>query len=142
MYNQLEHDCSVYFASIAEGGRRFAEAYLSQPRVLQYAAEVLTNYALHVFPAKGRQHMIGIKPATAMSSLSLFSERSLNDIGLETGTDKSSRAHDYLGYYENALRGLSRIDRILEIGVHEGASLRMWRDFLPRARIVGLDLLP
>jgi trans-aconitate methyltransferase len=32
--------------------------------------------------------------------------------------------------------------RLLEIGVKQGASLRMWADFFPRATIVGIDLNP
>jgi hypothetical protein len=49
----IERECPNTFASIAEGGRCFAEAYLTRPRVLQYAAEVLTGYARYVHPATG-----------------------------------------------------------------------------------------
>lgn len=49
----IEQECPNTFASIAEEGRSFAETYLTRPRVLQYAAEVLTGYALHVYPATG-----------------------------------------------------------------------------------------
>ena len=48
---QIERECPNAFASIAEEGRYFAETYLVRPRVLQYAAEVLTGYARHVYPA-------------------------------------------------------------------------------------------
>ena len=137
---RMERKCPSAFASIAEEGRYFAETYLTRRRVLQYAAEVLTNYALYVFPAKDRQHMTTTQQATGKSFMPKFSDRSLNEIGLETGTDKSSRHHDYLGFYELALRGQSKIDRLLEIGVHQGASVRMWREFLPNAQIVGMDV--
>lgn len=67
---------------------------------------------------------------------------SLDQIALANGTDKSSRIHDYCQKYERYL-GLDRMAplRILEIGIHEGASLRMWRDYLPNAQIVGIDIL-
>lgn len=32
--------------------------------------------------------------------------------------------------------------RILELGVHSGASLLIWRDYLPNATVVGLDIEP
>jgi predicted O-methyltransferase YrrM len=137
---RMERKGLCAFASIAEEGRSFAETYLTRRRVLQYAAQVLTNYALYVYPAKDRQHMTATKQASEISSLPKFSHRSLNEIGLAVGTDKSSQHHDYLGFYELALRGQSKIDRLLEIGVYHGASVRMWCEFLPNAQIVGLDV--
>ena len=67
------------------------------------------------------------------------------------GTDKGyeiGAAHGYVAPYH---RELSRIRRrvrtVIEIGIGEyadpyrgGASLRMWKDFFPRARIVGIDI--
>ena len=68
---------------------------------------------------------------------------SLNDIGLATGTDKASVLHDYLGVYENNLRHLRDRDFVLvEIGVHQGASVRMWEQYFSRARIIGVDIKP
>jgi hypothetical protein len=136
----MERKCPRAFVSIAEEGRHFAETYLTRERVLQYAAEVLTNYALYVFPAKAQRHMTATKQVKEKRLLPKFSDRSLDEIGLETGTDKSSRHHDYLGFYELALRGQSKIDRLLEIGVDHGASVRMWHEFLPNAQIVGMDV--
>jgi hypothetical protein len=67
--------------------------------------------------------------------------KSLNTIGLETGTDKSSRIHNYLDVYEATLSHL-RDDsfKMIEIGVHKGHSLAMWAEFFPKARIVGADI--
>ncbi|MGZ6734654.1 MAG: class I SAM-dependent methyltransferase, partial [Nocardioides sp.] len=67
--------------------------------------------------------------------------RSLNEIGLSTGTDKASTMHDYLGVYERNLSHLRDRDFLLiEIGVHQGASLKMWKEFFSRARIIGVDI--
>lgn len=64
----------------------------------------------------------------------------LNALGLHHGTDKSSDKHGYLPIYEAFLAPLRDQEiTLLEIGVKEGASLRVWRDYFPRARIVGLD---
>jgi SAM-dependent methyltransferase len=64
---------------------------------------------------------------------------------LPSGTegDVTVKPIAYLPVYEELL-GASRGRRItlLELGVWKGDSLAMWRDALPRARIVGVDLRP
>lgn len=66
----------------------------------------------------------------------------LDQIGQRHGTDKSSTHHDFLRHYESFLGQAAPIRTLLEIGVYDGASLRTWRDFLPDARIIGLDIDP
>lgn len=68
---------------------------------------------------------------------------SLDDIGRALGTDKSSLRHNYLPLYEQHLEAV-RLQPItlLELGVLDGASLAMWRQWLPNARIIGLDHNP
>lgn len=58
-------------------------------------------------------------------------------------TDKSSLGHNYLVWYEQFL-GPMRDEpiTILEIGVFGGESLRTWRDYFQRARVVGMDIDP
>ena len=78
-----------------------------------------------------------------------MSERSLREIALETRTDKEG-AHFYADAYERHLGHLrSRAITLLEIGVggyadpaRGGESLRMWKEFFPRARIIGIDIHP
>jgi hypothetical protein len=36
----------------------------------------------------------------------------------------------------------NKVRKVLEIGIGTGASLRMWRDFFPRAMIYGVDIDP
>jgi len=64
----------------------------------------------------------------------------LDDLALKYGTDKGSSDHNYCPHYERYLAP-RREDPLtmLEIGVWEGASLHMWREYLPNATIVGLD---
>lgn len=64
----------------------------------------------------------------------------LNDIGLRYDADKSSRFHNYLDFYEKHLPGRDFSGRLLEIGVMDGFSMRMWREYYPRAEIIGLDI--
>jgi hypothetical protein len=72
----------------------------------------------------------------------------LEELAARHGTDKLR--HGYIPYYERYLGHLrARPVSVLEIGVggfddpHAGGeSLRMWRDYFARGRIVGLDIFP
>ncbi|WP_341887617.1 hypothetical protein [Variovorax sp. YR752] len=73
--------------------------------------------------------------------------RSLADLALEFGTDKLT--HGYLTTYEKYLAP-RRQDAltIVEIGLKKRAkgvsgceSLRMWREYFPNARVIGLDII-
>lgn len=65
---------------------------------------------------------------------------SLNDIGLKYNADKSSRFHHYLDFYEEHLPDRSFKGRLLEIGIMDGLSMKMWREYYPHAEIVGIDI--
>lgn len=55
------------------------------------------------------------------------------------GSDKVSR-HAYTPFYYELLKDRREsVKKVLEIGILEGASLRMWRDFFPNAIIYGAD---
>lgn len=61
-------------------------------------------------------------------------------LGEMAGTDKATW-HRYCDFYESVLP--KHIDSLLEIGVKDGASLKMWRDYyFPYSLIIGLDILP
>lgn len=54
----------------------------------------------------------------------------------------TKRMHGYMPVYERFLAPIREDAKtVLEIGVQSGASLRMWRDYFPRANIIGLDIL-
>lgn len=66
--------------------------------------------------------------------------KQLNASGYDT--DKAAHAH-YLRNYEEHFRGLVDKDvRLLELGVLNGGSLLLWRDYFERGTVVGLDLNP
>jgi glycosyltransferase involved in cell wall biosynthesis len=63
---------------------------------------------------------------------------SLPQLGEKYGTDKVG--HEYLPHYQQRFDSLrDRPISILEIGVFEGASLRMWADYFPLAQVYGID---
>lgn len=62
----------------------------------------------------------------------------LQHIGLKHNTDKATY-HKYLDFYQKHLPKVEFAGRLLEIGVMDGASLRMWREYYPRAEIIGID---
>ncbi|MDE1567144.1 class I SAM-dependent methyltransferase [Aquabacter sp. P-9] len=67
----------------------------------------------------------------------------LNTIGLRHGTDKASKGHAYLSHYDRNFSALRGNDLTLfEIGGLNGASLRMWCDYFPKAKVVCLDINP
>jgi glycosyltransferase involved in cell wall biosynthesis len=60
----------------------------------------------------------------------------------EEGTDKY-HVHQYTRIYDAHLFQIrKRVKRVLELGLLRGASLAMWRDYFPRAEIVGADIEP
>lgn len=68
--------------------------------------------------------------------------RNFHEIACSAGTDKCTR-HAYGQYYEAHLekrRNDSLV--ILEIGILMGASLRLWEEYFPNARIYGVDINP
>ncbi len=67
----------------------------------------------------------------------------LSQLAIKHGTDKGPGCHNYTALYESMFGGI-REDKlkILEIGVLEGASLRMWCDYFPNAEIHGMDIDP
>jgi hypothetical protein len=66
----------------------------------------------------------------------------LCDLADKYGCDKApSIRHSYTPFYHQLFQGRC-VRALLEVGVLEGASLRMWRDYFPEAEIVGFDIEP
>lgn len=63
----------------------------------------------------------------------------LQKLGLKHNTDKAT-FHKYLDFYQQHLPKRSFNGRLLEIGVMDGGSLRMWREYYPEAEIIGIDI--
>lgn len=71
----------------------------------------------------------------------LVNKNSLDDIAKYHGTDKSSETHNYCKKYQKYFP-YNRYDslKILEIGIWEGESLRMWKDYYSNSTIIGIDI--
>jgi hypothetical protein len=68
----------------------------------------------------------------------------LDALGCKYGTTKASNTpgtkNNYLPFYEVFLAPIRyKPITLLEIGVEHGNSLRMWREYFPNARIIGID---
>lgn len=67
----------------------------------------------------------------------------LDEIGTKYGTDRSSKGNDCLSFYDLFLAGIrDREITILEVGVSDGASLKTWEEYFPKARVIGADINP
>lgn len=65
----------------------------------------------------------------------------IKELARKYKTDKYS--HGYTGYYDSLFSTLrNKKINLLEIGVKDGASLRVWRDYFPNANIFGVDIDP
>jgi hypothetical protein len=101
---------------------------ITQARAIRRAAESPVFYVKHVIskpPARQRLH----------------------EIGRFCGTDKADDEHtfylSYLDVYERYFEPIrDESIRILEIGVKEGSSLRMWKSYFRNGLIYGLDINP
>jgi len=76
-----------------------------------------------------------------MTLIEILKNFNLDDAGYTYGTDKNT-IHDYInGFYESGLLPYKEksLD-ILEIGIYFGASLKLWREYFPNAKIYGADI--
>ena len=62
----------------------------------------------------------------------------LHQLGLKYQTDKATY-HNFCDDYELFLSPYT-INCIVEVGIYRGHSLRMWSEFYPEAKIIGLDI--
>ncbi len=59
---------------------------------------------------------------------------------LRYGGGDSDTNHNYTPVYHDLLgKDRDAVQHVLEIGVHAGSSLRMWKEYFPFAQIVGID---
>lgn len=69
-----------------------------------------------------------------------MSRESLDDLALRHGTDKASGRHNFARIYDRYFRHLrDEPVTLVEIGVKHGASVRMWKDYFARGRVIGID---
>lgn len=66
----------------------------------------------------------------------------LSGLADKYGTDKGPRGHNYTEVYEYFFLPIKfEALKIFEIGIAEGASLKMFRDYFPNAIVYGIDII-
>jgi len=64
----------------------------------------------------------------------------LETLALKHDSDKSSKVTGYSAYYEKYFSPLrDKPVKLLELGVYQGNSLRLWEEYFPNGDIVGVD---
>jgi SAM-dependent methyltransferase len=67
----------------------------------------------------------------------------LTRLAAGTRTDKGTRGHYYTEIYDVFFLPLrDKAEKILEIGIASGDSLKIWRDYFPKATVYGIDIVP
>lgn len=68
--------------------------------------------------------------------------KSLEEISLKYKSDKGSAYHNYLNIYEKYFsKYRTTLSNFLEIGLWEGESIKMWREYFQSGNLVGADIL-
>lgn len=82
-----------------------------------------------------------LKDNTPLCDLARKYETDKGGWHLRYGGGDSDTCHNYTPTYHLLLNSSrERTNRVLEIGVNAGSSLRMWRDYFPNANVYGLDI--
>lgn len=69
-------------------------------------------------------------------------KKSLEEISKNYRSDKGSVYHNYLEIYEKYFsKYRNKLKTFLEIGLWEGESIRMWREYFTTGNLVGADIL-
>lgn len=70
-----------------------------------------------------------------------YGNPSLDQLALESGTDKSSAYHNYTKIYERFFGELrEKPIRFLEIGIYKGDSVKLWENYFPSAELHFIDI--
>lgn len=65
----------------------------------------------------------------------------LKDIVDNSRTDKNTR-HSYLDIYDLLFNGIQyKARNVLEVGIQQGGSIKLWRDYFTNAMVYGLDII-
>ena len=67
---------------------------------------------------------------------------SLSELADHSRTDKNT-VHSYLPLYQQLLEGNKESAKhVLEVGIFQGGSIKLWSDFFTKATVYGLDIMP
>merc|ERR1740130_1517115 len=124
-------------ATLFDGGDEAAQAASAQAaaQYVQHSAQTAVAAATQARPF---EQLRAMAPTTSTSSLP-----SLDALGRIAGTEKSTYHSTTILYASHLAPWREHPVRLLEIGVKDGASLKMWDDFFthPDAKIFGADIV-
>jgi cephalosporin hydroxylase len=60
-------------------------------------------------------------------------------VDADTGVGDKGTTHDYIGIYSDYINQ-NNCKSLLEIGVANGHSIKMWEEYLPESKIIGVDI--
>lgn len=84
-----------------------------------------------------------MRPLTELCRLAIKHESDKGGRHLRYGGEPCHATHEYTPVYFDLLHKQRHLVKsVLEIGINRGCSLRMWAEFFPQARIIGLDIEP
>jgi hypothetical protein len=67
----------------------------------------------------------------------------LDILALKYGTDKSSSGHGYTAQYNKYFNSYQDKDfKLLEIGVYDGSSINLWKEYFSKASLTAIDIDP
>src|ERR1700692_4306194 len=79
-------------------------------------------------------------PMTPLCELARKHETDKGGQHFRYGGGDSDTNHNYTPVYHRMFEeDRDSVRNVLEIGVHQGSSVRMWKEYFPRAQIVGID---
>ena len=101
-------------------------------------------YSVSSCPSIMCDGLIGRQLSDSPSPNGFFAEcHTLNELGNKYHTDKSDSFHNYLSKYEFFLKDWKdKVFNLLELGVLNGDSLRVWEEYFENASIYGVDINP
>lgn len=144
--------CSSQYVEITK--MACSKYYFNEERILY--TEICWPTGLQINP-KSKWEKLVFKPFIENSDIYFkviheleVQEGELNKIGIEYGTDKASiiilkngflLSHDYLRHYDRLFQNFKYVEKtICELGCGKGASLKMWKNYFNKAKIVGVDI--
>ena len=75
------------------------------------------------------------------SSQAIDDYQLMDEIALRSGADKGSNFHNYTEVYSKYFAPLrNKPIKFLEIGIYQGASVKMWEEYLPNAELHFIDI--
>lgn len=105
------------------------------PRMFECSSEITSDMVIEQINKITSQ-----KSHTLTEGVNGSARKTLYEISLSAGTDKAT-THSYIPFYEYKLEMWRDVNfNLIEIGVGQGCSLKMWREYFSKARIIGIDI--